>query len=54
MKGAVDRLVDRCSTVATSDASVPLDEGHRRQIDEWVDAAASEGRRMLAPSPVAP
>ncbi|MFN8051019.1 MAG: cation-transporting P-type ATPase [Acidimicrobiales bacterium] len=39
VKGAVDRLIDRCAG---------LDAATRARIEAGVDAAASEGRRMIA------
>ena len=40
LKGAVDRLVDRCTTILTPAGAVPLDDERRRAVDAAVDADA--------------
>ena len=48
VKGAVDRLAERCTTIATPAGTVDFDNGWRSRVDAGVDGAARQGRRVLA------
>ena len=48
VKGAIDRLAERCATVATADSTVAFDDAWHTRINTGVEAAASQGRRVLA------
>mgnify|MGYP000863942170 CR=1 FL=1 len=48
IKGAIDRLIGRCSAMRDGDRTVPLGEEQRDLVSAAVDAAARQGRRVLA------
>jgi len=48
VKGAVDRLIDRCATISTPAGTVPLDSEWIAKVNAGVDSAAKQGRRVLA------
>ena len=55
-KGAPDRVLERCTTVAAGDRESPLDDARRAQVRAAVDRLARQGLRVLAVArrPLAP
>lgn len=47
VKGAVERLLDRCTFVGLGDARIPLTEEMKHIIHERMDQFATEGLRVL-------
>ena len=47
-KGAPEALLGRCTSLRQGDEIVPLDDAVRDEVGRVVDAAAAEGRRVLA------
>lgn len=47
MKGAVERVLDRCSFVGLGDNKIKLDEDARTKIITRMDSLAAEGLRVL-------
>lgn len=48
MKGAVERVLDACSTIQLKDSKAPLDEQWRNEVLKNMEALASQGLRVLA------
>ncbi|MDX6630246.1 MAG: hypothetical protein QOH00_2492 [Gaiellales bacterium] len=48
VKGAPEALLGRCTSMRQGDELVPLDDAVRDEVGRVVDAAAAEGRRVLA------
>ncbi|KAI0815573.1 ATPase [Xylaria sp. FL0064] len=47
-KGAVERLIDLCTTVGTENHQQPMTEEYKEEILKQMDAFASQGQRVLA------
>ncbi|KAI0903933.1 hypothetical protein F4823DRAFT_635047 [Ustulina deusta] len=47
-KGAVERLIDLCTTVGIGNEQQPMTEEHKEEILQQMDAFASQGQRVLA------
>ncbi|KAF3061115.1 Calcium-transporting ATPase 3 [Daldinia childiae] len=47
-KGAVERVIDLCSTVGTEDSQEPMTEEYKERILKQMDVFASQGQRVLA------
>lgn len=47
-KGAVERLIDLCTTVGIGNEQQPMTEAHKEEILQQMDAFASQGQRVLA------
>jgi len=47
MKGAVERILDRCTHVGLGDNKILLTEQSKEQIIERMDSFAAEGLRVL-------
>ena len=47
-KGAPEALLGRCTSMRQGDELVPLDDAGRDEVGRVVDAAAAQGRRVLA------
>ncbi|KAI1086583.1 potassium/sodium eff [Rostrohypoxylon terebratum] len=47
-KGAVERILDLCSTVGTGSAQEPMTDEYKERILEQMDTFASQGQRVLA------
>ncbi|KAJ9125453.1 hypothetical protein QFC22_000414 [Naganishia vaughanmartiniae] len=47
MKGAVERVLDRCESVGLGNDAIPLDERRKAEIIARMDALAAEGLRVL-------
>ena len=47
MKGAVERIIDACTSVQTAEGTVPLDDAMEKTILANVEALAEQGLRVL-------
>ena len=47
MKGAVERVLDRCLHVGLGEGKIPLTAEHKARIIEHMDGMAAEGLRVL-------
>ncbi|KAJ3564322.1 hypothetical protein NPX13_g7884 [Xylaria arbuscula] len=47
-KGAVERVIDLCTTVGTGGDEKPMTEGYKEEILKQMDTFASQGQRVLA------
>ncbi|KAI0111714.1 potassium/sodium eff [Daldinia grandis] len=47
-KGAVERVLDLCTTVGTEDSQEPMTEEYKERILKQMDVFASQGQRVLA------
>ncbi|KAI0900064.1 potassium/sodium eff [Annulohypoxylon nitens] len=47
-KGAVERVLDLCSTIGAGDAPEPMTDEHKQRVLEQMDVFASQGQRVLA------
>ncbi|KAI0508525.1 hypothetical protein F5B22DRAFT_390407 [Xylaria bambusicola] len=47
-KGAVERIIDLCTTVGTGSDEKPMTEEYKEEILKQMDAFASQGQRVLA------
>ncbi|RYP80199.1 hypothetical protein DL770_006330 [Monosporascus sp. CRB-9-2] len=47
-KGAVERILDLCTTVGTGDAQEPMTDAYKERIIRQMDVFAKQGQRVLA------
>lgn len=47
LKGAVERILDRCTRIGLGENNVPLTEEAKMQIIQRMDSIAAEGLRVL-------